>query len=387
MARIRPPRAADHRHGPVGVGAACRLAGAPARLCHPGRCARRVSRPLHVFGRDGADLLGSPLDPDAEANRQPPPPRHWPGTFRPRRISVRAWAHCAVRTAGAPRRYRRLRPGAFARRGAVPAPFAQALFAQAGPPRAGTGRPPPSRSRSAGSCRHAGLRQGRDGAGLPRQRARRRRRTSPDHRRGRRLARARAAARALDALAAERAACGLIRHARNRGFPASANDGIAAAAGRDVILLNSDTLVPPGWLERLRDAGRAAPRHRHRDPAVERRQHPELSGPGGQQSRAGPRRDDPAGRRRPPRQQRERRRYPGRRRLLPVSAARLHRRRGPLPRRNLRPGLRRGKRLLPARPASRLAPRRGAGAVRRPSRRRQSSARPAAICRCATRPC
>jgi GT2 family glycosyltransferase len=63
---------------------------------------------------------------------------------------------------------------------------------------------------------------------------------------------------ALDSLAAARR-IRLIRHARNKGFPASANTGIAAASGRDVVLLNSDTLVPPGWLERLRDAARSAP--------------------------------------------------------------------------------------------------------------------------------
>jgi GT2 family glycosyltransferase len=51
----------------------------------------------------------------------------------------------------------------------------------------------------------------------------------------------------------------LQRHERPRGFPASANAGIRAAKGRDVVLLNSDTLVPPGWLERLRDAAYSAP--------------------------------------------------------------------------------------------------------------------------------
>ncbi len=50
----------------------------------------------------------------------------------------------------------------------------------------------------------------------------------------------------------------LIRHTRNRGFPAAANVGIAASAGYDVALLNSDTLMPPGWLERLRAAAYAA---------------------------------------------------------------------------------------------------------------------------------
>ena len=50
----------------------------------------------------------------------------------------------------------------------------------------------------------------------------------------------------------------LLRHPRAQGFPAAANAGIRAAAGRDVVLLNSDTLVPPGWLERLQQAAYAS---------------------------------------------------------------------------------------------------------------------------------
>jgi GT2 family glycosyltransferase len=46
----------------------------------------------------------------------------------------------------------------------------------------------------------------------------------------------------------------VTRLSRNLGFPGAANAGIAACPGRDVVLLNSDTLVPPGWLERLREA-------------------------------------------------------------------------------------------------------------------------------------
>jgi GT2 family glycosyltransferase/glycosyltransferase involved in cell wall biosynthesis len=45
----------------------------------------------------------------------------------------------------------------------------------------------------------------------------------------------------------------LIRHRRNHGFVQSANAGVRAAAGHDVVLLNSDTLVAPGWLEELRE--------------------------------------------------------------------------------------------------------------------------------------
>jgi GT2 family glycosyltransferase/glycosyltransferase involved in cell wall biosynthesis len=52
----------------------------------------------------------------------------------------------------------------------------------------------------------------------------------------------------------------VLRHARSRGFPAAVNAGIAAAGdGRDVVILNSDTLVPPRWLERLAAAAYADP--------------------------------------------------------------------------------------------------------------------------------
>jgi GT2 family glycosyltransferase len=67
-----------------------------------------------------------------------------------------------------------------------------------------------------------------------------------------------ALAEALDRLA-ERRRIVLIRHAVNRGFPASANAGLRACPGRDVVLLNSDVLVPEGWLDRLRAAAYAAP--------------------------------------------------------------------------------------------------------------------------------
>ena len=64
-------------------------------------------------------------------------------------------------------------------------------------------------------------------------------------------------AEAVRALAAE-GRVRLVRHAENRGFPAAANAGLRAAGRRDAILLNSDTLVPPGWLERLRKAAYSA---------------------------------------------------------------------------------------------------------------------------------
>ena len=43
----------------------------------------------------------------------------------------------------------------------------------------------------------------------------------------------------------------LLRHPANQGFVAAANHGMEAAAPHDVVLLNADTEVPPGWLSRL----------------------------------------------------------------------------------------------------------------------------------------
>ena len=43
----------------------------------------------------------------------------------------------------------------------------------------------------------------------------------------------------------------LIRHAENRGFVATANEGMRLHGDRDVVLLNSDTEVASGWLDRL----------------------------------------------------------------------------------------------------------------------------------------
>jgi GT2 family glycosyltransferase len=52
----------------------------------------------------------------------------------------------------------------------------------------------------------------------------------------------------------------LVRNRYNQGFVASANIGIRAAGNHDVVLLNSDTEVPPGWLARLAGHAYATPR-------------------------------------------------------------------------------------------------------------------------------
>jgi GT2 family glycosyltransferase/glycosyltransferase involved in cell wall biosynthesis len=63
----------------------------------------------------------------------------------------------------------------------------------------------------------------------------------------------------LDSLAAE-GRITLVRNSRNMGFVASANRGMVTAGDHDVVLLNSDTEVPPGWLRRLAAHAYSAPR-------------------------------------------------------------------------------------------------------------------------------
>ena len=53
------------------------------------------------------------------------------------------------------------------------------------------------------------------------------------------------------AVLAERGLARVVRHGRNRGFVASANHGLRLHADRDVVLLNADTEVFDGWLDRL----------------------------------------------------------------------------------------------------------------------------------------
>jgi GT2 family glycosyltransferase len=70
---------------------------------------------------------------------------------------------------------------------------------------------------------------------------------SPDPRVGAELTRLAAASRIT-----------LLTNAANLGFPGTANEGMRQDPTRDVVLLNSDTLLPPGWLAALRDAAYSA---------------------------------------------------------------------------------------------------------------------------------
>ena len=63
---------------------------------------------------------------------------------------------------------------------------------------------------------------------------------------------------ALAALA-DQGAIMLHEEAVNRGFPGAANIGLRLAVGHDVVLLNADTIVTPGWLAGLRAAVYSAP--------------------------------------------------------------------------------------------------------------------------------
>lgn len=42
-----------------------------------------------------------------------------------------------------------------------------------------------------------------------------------------------------------------INNAENLGYPKAINQGIKIAEGKDIVLLNNDTIVTDGWLERL----------------------------------------------------------------------------------------------------------------------------------------
>jgi GT2 family glycosyltransferase len=43
----------------------------------------------------------------------------------------------------------------------------------------------------------------------------------------------------------------VLRNDQNRGFAPAANQGLGAASGDVLVVLNNDTIVPPGWLSRL----------------------------------------------------------------------------------------------------------------------------------------
>lgn len=57
--------------------------------------------------------------------------------------------------------------------------------------------------------------------------------------------------RYLDELAARNGHVRVVRNATNRGFAAAVNQACDVTVGRTIVLLNNDTVVPPGWLTAL----------------------------------------------------------------------------------------------------------------------------------------
>jgi GT2 family glycosyltransferase len=56
----------------------------------------------------------------------------------------------------------------------------------------------------------------------------------------------------LESLGESNAQVRVIRNEENRGFAGAVNQGLAAAAGEVLVLLNNDVIVVPGWLDELR---------------------------------------------------------------------------------------------------------------------------------------
>ncbi|KFC64610.1 Glycosyl transferase, family 2 [Bosea sp. LC85] len=66
---------------------------------------------------------------------------------------------------------------------------------------------------------------------------------------------------AIEALLADAAAQGfvaLLKNETNRGFVGSVNRALRLVGGEDVVILNSDTVVPPRWLDRLNAVAQSA---------------------------------------------------------------------------------------------------------------------------------
>lgn len=64
----------------------------------------------------------------------------------------------------------------------------------------------------------------------------------------------------LRGFAQRHACCELIENRSPRRYTRAANQGIRASTAESVVLLNSDTVVPPGWLARLSNAMNSGPK-------------------------------------------------------------------------------------------------------------------------------
>lgn len=195
----------------------------PRGFAVPAEALKGLRGQLHVLGRDGKDLLGSPLDPNAELNM--------------------AAAAASLLASRYPAGAARTRPSRTAMPTAIP-------VAMAVPPVTHTGsrRRPPAQvviPVHGGTMRVLAC---LDSVLATRHRPIVIDDTSPEPQ----------LAQALEDLA-RHGHIQLIRNQRNLGFAGSANHGMRAAGDSDVVLLNSDTLVAPGWLEELRAIAYSAP--------------------------------------------------------------------------------------------------------------------------------
>ncbi len=250
------------------------LLGRPRRFHLPPGRLSNLTGPFHLRGADGTDLLGSPLDPTQEL-------RGAVAAAAAVRALFPAEPQAGARPARAAAPGGRLASWPAGRAAAKPAQPDRATATMAG---AGAGARQPDAARPPAWASPLAVPADILGPSPPVGRDRRRRIADvviAVHGGG---AMARACLRAVLAsvaapsrivviddatpdrdLAAELAELArrrrirLLRHDRNRGYPASANAGMRACAGRDVVLLNSDTLVAPGWLDRLRAIAYGAP--------------------------------------------------------------------------------------------------------------------------------
>ena len=193
----------------------------PRGFAIPQAALAAMSGPLHVLGRDGADVLGSPLDPAAEQTAAAAAASALASYLSRKQTPIKPFPPPAI-PAGIPAP--RVATGASRRRrhAAVVIP----VYGKAATVLACL--------ESVLATVHARNRIIVIDDASP----------EPALRRGARRAGRRAAAHPAAPPCRATAA-----------FPASANAGLRRRArGRDVVLLNSDTLVPPGWLERLRAA-------------------------------------------------------------------------------------------------------------------------------------
>jgi GT2 family glycosyltransferase len=195
----------------------------PRTFAVPAEALTTFRGPLHVQGRDGKDLLGSPLDPRAELDANA--------------------AAARLLAARHPARHAKPRPSNPVAPVALPVATTVPRLGQARSVRRAPVEiviPVHGGTERVLACLESILATGKKPIVIDD--------ASP----------APELVHALAALARRRR-IRLICNQRNLGFAHSANVGMRSAGKADIVLLNSDTLVAPGWLEELRAIAYSAP--------------------------------------------------------------------------------------------------------------------------------